>query len=142
MPSRIADPPLLSGRFRVEIQGLQSTGATEVALPEARITSARSESPAVQYGSLTLRRGMTTSGEWYRWWDAARTSAAGARKTVTVVLMDAHGADVNRWTFSEAQPTGYFVSQLDALNGGVLVESLELSIAGFTVAFGDTPPAR
>jgi phage tail-like protein len=140
--SRSADHPLLSARFRVEIEGLQSTGATEVLLPEARITGARSEAPAVHYGSLTLRRGMTTSGEWYRWWDVARTSAAGARKTVTVVLMDAHGADANCWTFSEAQPTGYFVSQLDALNGGVLVESLELSIAGFTMAFGDKPAAR
>ena len=94
------------------------------------------------YGSLTLRRGMTTSGEWYQWWDMARASAAGARKTVMVILMDGQGADVNRWTFSQAQPTGYFVSQLDALNGGVLVESLELSIAGFTMAFGDRRAAR
>lgn len=142
MSSRSPDHPLLSGRFRVEIEGLQSTGATEVVFPEARITGARSETPAVQYGSLTLRRGMTTSGEWYQWWDMARASAAGARKTVMVILMDGQGADVNRWTFSEAQPTGYFVSPLDALNGGVLVESLELSIAGFTMSFGDRPAAR
>jgi hypothetical protein len=137
-----ADHPLLGARFRVEIEGLRSTGAAEVVLPEARIAGARSEAPAVQYGSLILRRGMTASGEWYRWWDMARTSSAGGRKTVTVILMDADGADVNRWTFSEAHPTGYFVSQLDALKDGVLIESLELSVAGFTIAFGDMRGGR
>lgn len=129
--------PLLGLRFRVEIEGLQSTGATAVLFPEARIVAA-GEERRVQYGSLTLRRGMTVSSEWYRWFDEARTASASG-KTVTVVLLDGRGADVNRWTFSDARPTGYFLSPLDALDGGVLLESLELSIADFRISFVDVP---
>ena|ERR1700730_15891343 len=130
--------PFVNARFRVEIEGLQRTGAVEVIFPEARIVEGRGRARAVQYGHLTLRRGMTTSGEWYCWWDNARVSARAARKTVTVVLMDRSRADVNRWTFAGALPSGYFVSQLNALGNEPLIETLELSVGGFRVAFGDS----
>lgn len=128
--------PLVNVRFRVEIEGLQGTGATEVIFPEARIVKGRGKARAVQYGHLTIRRGMTTSNEWYQWWDRARTSATAGRKRVTVVLMDRLRADVNRWTFSDARPSGYFVSPLNALAGEPLIETLELSVGGFKVEFG------
>jgi len=128
--------PFVNVRFRVEIEGLQGTGATEVIFPEARIVEGQGKARVVQYGALTIRRGMTTSSEWYQWWDDARASATAGRKRVTVVLMDRLRADVNRWTFFEALPSGYCVSQLNALGGEPLIETLELSVGGFTVAFG------
>jgi phage tail-like protein len=140
-PTRIDErEPLVNVRFRVEIEGLQGTGATEVIFPEARIIEGRGKARVVQYGHLTLRRGMTASSEWYQWWDAARASAAAGRKSVTVILMDRLRADVNRWTFSKALPSGYFVSPLNALGGEPLIETLELSVAGFKVAFGPHSP--
>ncbi|HYN09830.1 MAG TPA: phage tail protein [Vicinamibacterales bacterium] len=122
--------PFVNARFRVEIEGLQGTGATEVIFPEARIVTLGKRRRVVEYGRLTLRRGMTTSSEWYDWWDRARQSPTAGRKTVSVVLMDASRADVTRWTFASTRPSGYFVSPLNALGREPLVETLELSVGG------------
>jgi phage tail-like protein len=128
--------PLVNARFRVEIDGLSGTGATEVIFPEARIVTQGRKRRAVRYGTLTIRRGMTASSEWYDWWEAARTSATAGRRTVNIVLMDAERADVTRWMFSGARPSGYLVSPLNALGREPLIETLELSVAGLKMAFG------
>ena len=73
---------------------------------------------------------MTTSSEWYDWWDRARQSPTAGRRTVSVVVMDASRADVARWVFASAQPSGYFVSPLNAMGREPLVETLELSVGG------------
>ena len=127
--------PLVNARFRVEIDGLPGTGATEVIFPEARIVTAGRKRRAVQYGTLTIRRGMTASSEWYDWWDRARKSATAGRRNVSIVLMDAERTDVTRWVFSGAQPSGYLVSPLNALGREPLIETLELSVAGLKMAF-------
>jgi phage tail-like protein len=131
--------PFVNVRFRVEIEGVQGTGAVEVIFPDARIVPGRRRRPAVEYGRLTLRRGVTTSSEWYRWWDQARGSSTVPKKHVAVVLMDRMGGDVNRWAFSEASPVAYSVSPLNALGAEPLIETLELSVGGFDVAFGTVP---
>lgn len=127
--------PLVNARFRVEIDGLSGTGATEVIFPEARIVTAGRKRRAIQYGTLTIRRGMTASSEWYDWWDTARQSATAGRRNVSIVLMDAERTDVTRWVFSGAQPSGYLVSPLNALGREPLIETLELSVAGLKMAF-------
>jgi phage tail-like protein len=127
--------PFVNARFRVEIDGLQGTGATDVVFPEARIIDRhRKTRRVVQYGSLTLRRGLSFSGEWYQWWDRARGAKAN-RRTVNIVLMDAQRADVVRWTFVDALPIAYVVSPLRALGNEPLLETLEVSVGGLTVAF-------
>ena len=126
--------PLVNARFRVEIDGLPGTGATEVIFPEARIVTAGRKRRAVQYGTLTIRRGMTASSEWYDWWDTARKSATAGRRNVSIVLMDAERTDVRRWVFSGAQPSGYLVSPLNALGREPVIETLELSVAGLKMA--------
>ena len=128
--------PFVNVSFRIEIEGLQGTGATEVIFPEARIVEREAQPRLVQYGHLTLRRGLTTSSEWYQWWDRTRASAEADRKTVTVVLMDRFRADVARWTFVSAIPAAYLVSPLNALGGEPLIETLELCVGGMTMAFG------
>ena len=125
-----AREPFVNARFRVEIDGLQSTGATEVIFPEARIVEARRKTRVVQYTNLTLRRGLTSSGEWYQWWDRARASSKAGRKTVNIVLMDAVRTDVARWTFLDVLPVAYALSPLHALGNEPLIETLELSVGG------------
>src|SRR5262249_36193048 len=128
--------PLLNARFRVEIAGVPSPGVVEVILPEARISATRGRTPAVQYGALTLRRAMTASNEWYRWWDQARRSPRDATRPLAVVLTDRFDADVSRWSFSSAVPSAYAVSPLNAVRGELLIETLELSVDSLTVTFG------
>ncbi len=133
--------PLGNMRFRIQIEGLQETGAVEVLFPEARLAAGPRKSRLVQYGTLTLRRGVTRSPEWYEWWDHARISRT-LRKVVTVVLLDESGADVNRWIFEKARPCGYRLSNLNALGNEPLIETLELEIGGFSAAFGSPAATR
>ncbi len=127
--------PLLNARFRIEIEGLPGTGATEVIFPEARIVEPRGRARRVQYGSLTIRRGMTTASDWYQWWDRARRSTTAVHKEVSVIVMDSVHADVTRWTFANALPSAYVVSPLNALGSEPLIETLELSVSGLTITF-------
>lgn len=133
--------PLLNAQFRVEIEGLRGTGVVEVAFPEARIRP-RSRAGKVQYGPLILRRGLTASQEWYRWWDTVRRSARVPGRSIDVVLMDRAGNDACRWTFTGALPSVYAVSPLNALHGGLVTETLELSVDGFTLTSGSEQHAR
>ena len=128
--------PFANMRFRVEIEGLTGTGAVEVIFPEARIVAAGGRSRRNRFGALTLRRGLTQSSEWYDWWSAARPTP----RAVSVVLLDANGADAVRWIYSRARPVAYLLSGLNALGNEALVESLELTVGGFAAAFPGTPP--
>ena len=133
--------PFGNMRFRVAIEGLQESGASEVIFPEARLATGSQRSRRVQYGTLTLRRGVTRSQEWYEWWDHARTAKIVRKRTVAVVLIDERGADVQQWTFDNARPYGYSLSNLNALGNEPLIETLELAIGGFTASPG-SPSAK
>jgi len=131
--------PLIGAMFRIEIDGVSEVRAVEVVFPEARIASGRGE-PVVQYGPLTLRRGLTASGDWYQWWnEARRPPARNIARTVRVILLDRIQADVNRWTFLEAVPTAYSVSPLNASVSAPLIETLELAVRGFEADFDLSP---
>lgn len=127
--------PFGNMRFRVEIEGLQETGASEVIFPEARLAAGPRKSRVVQYGTLTLRRGVTRSPEWYEWWDHARTSRTLRKRAIAVVLIDERGTDVTRWIFDDARPCSYSLSNLNALGNEPLIETLELAVGGFTASF-------
>ena len=128
----------MAAMFRVEIDGVSDVRAVEVVLPEGRIASGRGKR-LVQYGPLILRRGLTTSGDWYQWWNAARRPRPrNVTKTVRVILLDRFQSDVNHWTF-RAVPTSYSVSPLNASVSAPLIETLELSVSGYDAAFDLSP---
>jgi len=133
--------PFTNMRFRIEIDSMQSTGAVAVIFPEARIVLGPRKALVTQYGSLILKRGLTRSGEWYEWWDAARKSNTGrskrrrVHKNVSVILIDSQAADANQWLFSGATPVAYQVSSLNALGNEALIETLELSIGDFRAVY-------
>jgi hypothetical protein len=122
--------PFVGTRFRVEIDGTSSTSAAAVALPESRLLRPGDPGSA-QYGALVMQRGLTTRADWYAWWDAARRSKDPCPRTVTVVLVDGHGADAWRWIFANSEPIAYRVSGLVAMAAEPLVETLELSVRSF-----------
>ncbi len=135
--SRDGDPePLTSARFRVEVAGLERSGATEVVMPEGRIVDEPGASRDVRFGHLVLRRGMLAgASEWYEWWTRARRAPADSRRRVTIVVMDGRGADVQRWTFADAVPAAYAVSPLSAASAQPLIETLELTVGDLTADF-------
>ena len=132
--SRDGDP-LTGARFRVEVDGLERSGAMEVVLPEGRIFEEPGPVREVRFGRLVLRRGMLAASDWYEWWAGARRSASNSLRRVTIVLTDQGGDDVQRWILADAVPTAYAVSPLSAASGQLLIETLELTVADMTAEF-------
>ncbi len=134
------DPtPFTNMRFRVEIDGMEETRAVEVILPHAHRESGPGGQQVVQFDTLTLRRGLTRSSEWYEWWREEQATARDAERAVRVVLLDERGADAISWTLRGAAPIGYVVSSLNALGHEPVIESLELRVNGVEASFGTAP---
>ena len=85
---------------------MERTGAVEAILPDARIVIGPRKRLTTQYGTLTLRRGLTQASEWYEWWNRSRTSTRAIEREVLVVLLDERGSDAIRWTYTAATPVG------------------------------------
>jgi len=133
--------PFTSHRFKVEFEGVEASGALAVILPEARIVAGSGSGSKLECGSLVVTRGQSSSSEWYDWWNEARRSRSARGRAVVVVLLDAAGREAIRWKYSGARPIAYRVSALNALENGLLAESLEIAVATFDADFGSEPPA-
>jgi hypothetical protein len=75
---------------------------------------------------LVLRRGVTGSPGLHQWWNETRRAPArGVRKTVTVQLLaEDHATVVLTWRYSP----------LRAMDGGVLLETVELAFHAVEMA--------
>jgi phage tail-like protein len=136
--------PYRNFNFRVEIDGVAAAGFTEVVIPDAwidvveyregadKVSSARKLSGRVNYGNVTLRRGVTNALDLYNWWNAARQGDL-QRRTVLITLLDAEGKDVRRWMVVRAWPVRYAGPSLNAQGNDVVIETLELANEGVEV---------
>ena len=109
--------PIRNFRFRVEIDGIQQAGFSEVSGFDITVdpidyregtdpTHVRKLTGMTKYGNVTLKWGITTSMELYNW---HRQIVDGdiVRKTMAIVSVNERGEDVNRWEIVEAWPTKY-----------------------------------
>ena len=133
--------PFGNMRFRVEIEGVPGGGAVEVIFPEARLAP-KGRRGGVQYGPLIVRRGLTLSGSWYEWWDAARRGKRPPTRAVRVTLLRADGSDAGGWLFRDAAPVAYHLSPLNALGNEAVIETLELSVRHFEAIGSDAGAVR
>lgn len=95
-------------------------------------SAATTDAPAGTADSVTrhlvLRRGATGALDLYAWWDLARHGKAPRRRVVTVKLLAGDGATVvMSWRFLNVRPVSLAYSPLCALDGGVLMETIELA---------------
>jgi phage tail-like protein len=130
--------PLTNFRYRLEIDGLTVAGFSEVSIAETTVDVVDyregNDSPHVRklpgltkYGNITLRRGMTTSLELYEWHkQVVNGQVSKARKKIAIVVADETGTDKARFVVTDAWPTKYSPSDLDAKGNEVLIETLEL----------------
>lgn len=103
------------------------TGFAEVVFPPFTIRAgATPVDPAEQ--RLVLRRGVTGALDLYAWWDQARRGRAPPRRTMNVRLIgDDRKTVVWTWRFTNVRPVSLSYSPLRGLDGGVLMETIELS---------------
>jgi phage tail-like protein len=134
--------PLRNFRFRLEIDGIQAAGFSEVQIGATTTdvidyregtdpAHVRKLSGLTKYGSITLKQGMTKSLELYQWHrQIVAGQLASNRKQVSIVVQDESGADQARFVVSEAWPIKYATNELNAKGNDVLIELLELANEG------------
>ena len=87
-----------------------------------------------KYTDLVLKRGMLTNSETVQWFLEAFQERSFSPKTVTVILMNEQGEPLRTWNVVHAVPRKWTVSDFNANENSVVVETLELSYRYFTVA--------
>ena len=134
--------PFRNFRFRLEIDGLQTAGFSEVESFAATTdvieyregtdpAHSRKLSGLTKYGNIILKQGMTQSLELYQWHrQIVSGQLTGNRRQVVIVVQDESGADQGRFIVSAAWPVKYVVSDLNAKGNEVLIELLELANEG------------
>jgi len=131
--------PYLGYRFRLEITGVQVAGFQSASVPDETVASVnyregtdgftRKLSGQTEVGTMSLKRGITDSMDLYNWWQSvSSTGAAGARKSVSIILIDETGAEKTRWNITNAWPTKYTASEFSASGSDVMVETLDLEL--------------
>jgi phage tail-like protein len=134
--------PLVSFRFRVEIDNLIQAGFAECSglqveteLEEVREGGENAFQYKLLKGSkyvnLTLKRGMTDSDLLWNWHKDV-VNGKVQRKMVYVVLLDPEGQETWRWSLQEALPVKWTGPELKADGSTVAIESLELAHHGFS----------
>lgn len=128
--------PLASSNFRVELGAGASSGFAEVVFPRFAVDAGADAAPEAAGAStaaasskhLLLRRGATGALDLYDWWDQARRGRAPARRVVRVKLLaEDHATVVMTWRFRNVRPVSLSYSPLRGVDGGILMETLELS---------------
>ncbi|MFX3632987.1 MAG: phage tail protein [Candidatus Pristimantibacillus sp.] len=141
MPGDRVDP-YRNFRFRVEVEGLEQAGFSEVSGFEATIdvieyregnevTTPRKLPGLVKYGNISLKWGASESMELYEW---VQECAEGTieRKTITIIALDEEGEDVATWQVIEAWPVKYTAPSFNGTANEVAFELIEFAHEGMT----------
>lgn len=136
----MAGYPHAKFRFRLEIDGLEAGGFSEVSGFDASIDVIEyREGDMVQtplklpglkkYGNITLKQGLTDSMVLYEW---IITGVEGEvdRKTITITVLDDAGEAAASWQVINAWPTKYTAPDFNATSSEVAIESLEIAHEG------------
>lgn len=138
--------PYRNFRFRVDIDGIGQAGFSECTFADTsteaieyregnEIPTVRKLSGLTKYGNITLKWGITDSMDLYKWRkQIIDTGAEGARKNMSITLIDEAGKDKARWDIVQAWPVKYDPTDFNAKNNEVAIETLEIAHEGFTRA--------
>lgn len=134
--------PYRNFRFRVEIDGLEQAGFSEVSGFEAtfdvieyregnEVITPRKLPGLVKYGNISLKWGATESMELWEW-ILECIEGTVERKTMTIIALDEEGSDVATWQVIEAWPVKYTAPSFNGTGNEVAIELLELAHEGMT----------
>ncbi|WP_152042259.1 phage tail protein [Salinigranum salinum] len=134
--------PYRGFRFHVEIDDLIVGGFSEVSGLEVEVRTEEYEEGGVngfvhklptrvQHPNLVLERGLTDSTVFWDWIEAT-TSPPVTRRNVRVLVLDSLGQETWGWECREALPVQWSGPTLQADQGTVALESLELVHRGIS----------
>lgn len=125
--------PLCSAAF-AECDGLEMTMEPRSVREGGNNTEQVHLVGPVTYGSLRLRRGMTANLDLWKWFSVAAGAEGRGTKARGVVLMrDAEGKARVRFTLSGCLPVKIKAPTLNAKDGQVALEEMQIAYTAFTV---------
>lgn len=142
MPSRT--DPLRNFRYRLEIDQIEQGWFSEVTIGDLstdpieyregdELTTVRKLNGLNKYGNITLKWGVTDSMELADWHQLVVDDATllqDARRTVVIRVQDEAGEDKAAFEITKAWPCKYDPSDLNAKDGAVFIDTLELCNEG------------
>jgi phage tail-like protein len=93
----------------------------------------------VSYGNLTLKRGMTSNQDLWKWFNAAAANPAagsvrrGVLAGAEIIMRDAAGKDKVRYRLFDCLPIKLKAAPLNAKDGIVALEEMQIAYSHFTV---------
>lgn len=137
--------PLRNFRFRLEIDGVQQAGFSEVTVADTTTDAIdyregnepphlRKLSGLTKYANITLKWGVTDSMELYDWHAKLvelGSAGDGVRKKVIVSVLDETGQkEAARFVIAEAWPIKYTPGALTGKGNDVQIETIEFANEG------------
>lgn len=136
----MAEEEVANCRFYVKIDGYAQAVFTEMSGLQIETTVTDYEEGGTngyvhrlpgrsKVSNLTFKRGLTKSNEFFKWYLKILQGSL-ERKNVDVVMFDAAGNEIAKWSFSQAFPVKWVGPQLTADGKTVAIETLELAHDG------------
>lgn len=139
----MADYPHAKFRYKVEIDGLEAGGFSEVSGFDANIDvieyregDMTAETPMKipglkKYGNVTLKKGLVSGTVLFDWIKSGFNGPI-ERKTITITLLDESQAPAASWQVINAWPTKYSAPDFNATSSEVAIETIEVAHEGMT----------
>jgi phage tail-like protein len=127
-------------RFYVKIDGMTTAVFTEMSGLQVETVVTEYEEGGnngfvhrlpgrTKVGNLTLRRGIVASNEFFNWYSEILEGKLKYRH-VDVLVYDAQGKELAKWSFANAFPVKWIGPQLAADGKNAAIETLELAHEG------------
>lgn len=138
--------PYRNFKYKVEIDGIQVAGFSEATIPETSTNPLEYRegidpawpgklSGLVSFGNLTLKRGVTDNMDLYNWRRLVEEKGSdvdGARKAISLILIDEQEAPKARWNLEECWPIKLETSGFNASSDEVMIDTLEIVLERMT----------
>lgn len=133
--------PFKKYNYDVTIDGASVGGFSEISAPDISadpieyregnfsVNTVGKQPGLVKYGNITLKWGMTSSMDLYKWMKEVEGGTVN-RKTVVISLLDDMHKEIAKWTVNSAWPTKYTAPDFNATGNEVAIEALELAHEG------------
>ena len=125
-------PTDLDTRF-CEVSGLSVEVGTEEVIEGGENRYVQKYPTRARYPELVLKRGLATSSEVFLWTRRCIEDLQVEPKDVDVKLLDEDHQPLVTWRLVGAYPTRWSVSDLNASNSAVVIESMQMFYRYFTV---------
>jgi phage tail-like protein len=134
-PQRFGLTSPLCGAAFAECDGLEMTMETRTVREGGNNTEQIHLAGPVSYGSLRLKRGMTRDLDLWRWFAAASgPRGRGVTADAVVTMVDSDGQRRLKYTLTGCLPVKLKAAGLNAKDGALALEEMQLAYRSFTVA--------